>query len=83
MTKTFTFLFAIIISLTSYGQFFEGKIVYKNTFKELSKYKNHYYFYIIESNHKIKFNKNNNVIVNIDYFKQIINIIIELLSILI
>lgn len=33
MTKAFTFLFAISISLASYGQFFEGKIVYKNSFK--------------------------------------------------
>jgi hypothetical protein len=33
MTKTITFLFAILSTITSFGQTFEGEIVYKNTYK--------------------------------------------------
>lgn len=33
MTKKMTFLLAILFSITSFGQTFEGKIVYKNTYK--------------------------------------------------
>ena len=33
MTKTITFLFATLFAITSFGQTFEGKIVYKNTYK--------------------------------------------------
>jgi hypothetical protein len=33
MIKTITFLFAILFASTSFGQTFEGKIVYKNTYK--------------------------------------------------
>jgi hypothetical protein len=33
MTKTITFLLATLFAITSFGQTFEGKIVYKNTYK--------------------------------------------------
>ena len=33
MIRTITFLLATFISVTSLGQSFEGKIVYKNTYK--------------------------------------------------
>jgi hypothetical protein len=33
MIKTITFLFAILFASTSFGQTFEGKIIYKNTYK--------------------------------------------------
>jgi hypothetical protein len=33
MIKTITFLFAALFAITSFGQPFEGKIVYKNTYK--------------------------------------------------
>jgi hypothetical protein len=33
MTKTITFLLASLFTITSFGQTFEGKIVYKNTYK--------------------------------------------------
>ena len=33
MTKTITFLVATLFAVTSFGQTFEGKIVYKNTYK--------------------------------------------------
>jgi hypothetical protein len=33
MTKTTTFLIATLFAITSFGQAFEGKIVYKNTYK--------------------------------------------------
>ena len=33
MTKTLTFLLALIFAITSFGQSFEGKIVYKNIYK--------------------------------------------------
>ncbi len=33
MTKTITFLLAALFAITSFGQAFEGKIVYKNTYK--------------------------------------------------
>lgn len=33
MTKTFTFLIATLFAITSFGQTFEGKIVYKNSYK--------------------------------------------------
>src|SRR5574343_516905 len=33
MKKTITFLFATLFVITSFGQMFEGKIVYKKTYK--------------------------------------------------
>jgi hypothetical protein len=33
MKKTITFLLATLLAITSYGQAFEGKVVYKNTYK--------------------------------------------------
>jgi hypothetical protein len=33
MTKTITLFIAILFSITSFGQSFEGKIIYKNTYK--------------------------------------------------
>jgi len=33
MTKTITFLVAAIFAITSFGQSFEGKIVYQNAYK--------------------------------------------------
>ena len=33
MTKTITFLIATLFAITSFGQTFEGKILYKNTYK--------------------------------------------------
>ena len=33
MTKSITFLLATIFAITSFGQTFEGEIVYKNTYK--------------------------------------------------
>ena len=33
MTKTISILFAILFTITSYGQSFEGKVIYKNSYK--------------------------------------------------
>ncbi|MCH5598643.1 hypothetical protein [Niabella ginsengisoli] len=33
MKKTFIFLIATLFAITSFGQTFEGKIIYKNTYK--------------------------------------------------
>ena len=33
MTKTITFLISILFAINSFGQSFEGKVVYKNTYK--------------------------------------------------
>jgi hypothetical protein len=33
MSKTITFLFSILLAVASYGQTFEGKVVYKNSYK--------------------------------------------------